>query len=1394
MIGHTVQQLEAMTKTQLLAVAGPMGITKTKRYLGGNTTRKSKFDLVKEIAEIRLGPARPPRVRHTVASLRGLMRTQGLRLSRTSTIGGVRKSRAYNKGDMMRQLGLNGQAVQAPVGIPVQVRITSTGVVRNRVTRDYLKEFIHPGRTRIATLREYEATFRSIQGGGVRLTQDMAVAITEERYVDVINSAESMPDLFRIIHSLGDSLQQDHRASTVAISNTIGGFLRQAPSHQILIQIKSSIPGGAGVREHFYTFTESNVYNLARSIMGTRPGFFLDDEERPESDPDIDADIERLDSVVEFDQGEFAEYVAEDAGGYFEADFNDADYNDQTGNFFAYVNKSPFDLSMCQIYNEKQLKECATFGPNVDAPVNRALRTHCVRFAIELNLYMLSKGHGLGRISKPLEAGALENASRIMGEGIVDQIEFNSTSSKISNMLNHSFNKNKLQQLVNTIGYSIRLAFWSPSQGRTEYTVYKPKKGFAHPRPDLMLELALYKSHYFYNPKINFSAVSLKYLDELVKQGIPQKRWPQVQALRPSGKFKFTKRAPKKALITVVRSLFDLGYFEAYSDTSVASEKSSVFNTELFDVQTEPVKPSRPKPEYDFIFVADFETAPEAESHIPFIVSIKPIKGPNGVSLKYPPVSFYGPDCGRSMLKWMPPSKVKTGEEHVEGPDGLEVVKPVYRQQRLAIYFHNLRYDMNFLSKYMGFDDTSITQGNTVYSLTGHFFGKKITLLDSVKIIPKPLKEFNGMFNLGSTVKEIMPYSAYTSETIKDTSMTVGFALSHLPERKHAGFIENLKTVQKTIYSRVVTATGVKRVAKKYPILYNDNEDVLKRTFDHIAYAKYYCDIDVEILAQGLAKMNDIIGRISAEKGGDGTARLSVFNNLTIPSISHQVFKINGAYDGVHRTCGLFNSWMQQSIFGGVVNVKLDDGHKTMYDIHSSVVDGKLCDTIEDFDAVSLYPSAIERLCREYGFPLGAPEAIPEHIIGDGDGDAFMENVGRLAETSKVARPAYWVEILIHGTRRTLANPVISIRDAVTGIMNYTNEIVEEKKVVNMLTLEDWVRYQDIKFTVVKGYYYPLGFNKTGGRLIREMFQERLRQGKTPMNGVIKLLMNAVYGKTITKYRGQRNIFVSPRKIARYVSKHQNNILRIAKYHQTWVVTEWAAISKHSNINSVGSLILSMSKRMFNEVSHDCCELYETRDSVGEAGRHINVFYQDTDSMHVYSKDLDELKRRFMELFGRELVGKDMGQFHSDFTAPDLPYDEVMETGVVGGAGTSKDSIVSTRCIILGKKVYVDHLLNLRTKKTGIHIRMKGVGSKAVLRKAREFLKEANEDVDYEPTREEVNAQVLEIYEQLAKGVKITFNLVSDETVKFAYDGYGNVRSLSEFLRKIHFDSLLKQL
>ena len=135
--------------------------------------------------------------------------------------------------------------------------------------------------------------------------------------------------------------------------------------------------------------------------------------------------------------------------------------------------------------------------------------------------------------------------------------------------------------------------------------------------------------------------------------------------------------------------------------------------------------------------------------------------------------------------------------------------------------------------------------------------------------------------------------------------------------------------------------------------------------------------------------------------------------------------------------------------------------------------------------------------------------------------------------------------------------------------------------------------------------------------------------------------------------------------------------------YNTYYIKQIKSINEHFNYVHCGVEILSMSKRIMNEVM-----------TLAE-DKQLNIWYQDTDSMHINYEDVEVLAKEFKYKYNRDLIGNDMGSFHVDF---DLE-------------GAEKE-IYSIESYFIAKKVYID-ILESKDKDNniinGAHMRLKAV-------------------------------------------------------------------------------------
>ena len=148
----------------------------------------------------------------------------------------------------------------------------------------------------------------------------------------------------------------------------------------------------------------------------------------------------------------------------------------------------------------------------------------------------------------------------------------------------------------------------------------------------------------------------------------------------------------------------------------------------------------------------------------------------------------------------------------------------------------------------------------------------------------------------------------------------------------------------------------------------------------------------------------------------------------------------------------------------------------------------------------------------------------------------------------------------------------------------------------------------------------------------------------------------------------------------------------------------------------------------------------------------IDIYYQDTDSMHINERDVARIADIYQFKYHKPLIGSAMCQFHNDFDSFD---------GAIG-------SIHSRKLIALGKKSYLDILVD-ETGNEGYHIRMKGVPRQCVIQKAKRM-----------------GITVEELYERMYSGEPIVFNLLDGSNAFRKTKSYQQI-NMKAFDRIIQF-------
>lgn len=600
--------------------------------------------------------------------------------------------------------------------------------------------------------------------------------------------------------------------------------------------------------------------------------------------------------------------------------------------------------------------------------------------------------------------------------------------------------------------------------------------------------------------------------------------------------------------------------------------------------------------------------------------------------------------------------------------------------QNTILIAHNAGFDYNFITKYL-WKCKEICNGSSFITFTGYFNKFKIQIKDSVKLIPMRLAEFPKAFKL-DYVKEYMPYDLYTSDNI------------------------NIRYIEYEAVLDYINNDNDKEIFDDNIVKWNLLKD---NKVDMIEYARRYCEIDVELLRDGYNIFRDnCISHFN----------IDVNKILTIPTLADKYFIKQGCYDGVYELAGQPRQFIQNCIVGGRTMCCNNEKH-----ILENV-------KVNDFDAVSLYPSAMYDM---KGFLKGLPKVITNldyNVVKNYDG--------------------YFVQIKIKkiGIKRKFA--LCSYIDSDKGVRNFTNDLIGEIIYIDKTGLEDLIKFQQVEFEIVKGYYFDQGHNNKINEVIKFIFDKRLQLKKEKNVGqlIYKLIMNSGYGKAIQKsHDDETKLFDNRKEFEVYLSKNYNKVKNWIEYDdgKKFKVCVGSTMTDHFNRCHVGVEILSMSKRIMNKV---ICLAEDNN---------LNIYYQDTDSIHIEDKDIKVLSELYKNKYNKDLIGNNLGQFHSDFE--------------LDGA---EKNIIATDSIFLGKKSYIDKLVGEDkngNKVEGYHFRMKGIPSKVVKY--------------YCDTK---NIDLFNLYKQMYNGDKIEFDLTcggSAFTIKHNKDYTINI--MEEFKRQVCF-------
>ena len=582
---------------------------------------------------------------------------------------------------------------------------------------------------------------------------------------------------------------------------------------------------------------------------------------------------------------------------------------------------------------------------------------------------------------------------------------------------------------------------------------------------------------------------------------------------------------------------------------------------------------------------------------------------------------------------------------------------------------------------------------------------------DTYKMISMPLSDWGDAFKLNQK-KEVMPYKLYTEEFVNNGGMATLAQLKRVPDFRDFG----------QLFKNLVD-WGC-RVDEK---------------FDMIKYSSIYCKADVNVMKNGW--------KIFRQSFLDFAA-IDCFSYPTISSMGDAYMTEKGCYIGVHKIAGVPQRFIANASVGGRVmcanNERVEMTEKSSQQIQER---GKLIlgnakliqpKPLADFDGVSLYPSSMARIP---GYLIGSPKVWYDDVdLSKADG--------------------YFIKIRVTSVGKKYRFPICRLKN-VDGANQWTNDLEGKTITVDRFTLEDLVRFARIKYEILQGYYFNEGRNTRINEVITDLFNMRLKYEKqgNPLQLVIKLVMNAAYGICGLKPIDNDIKYVQDgEKYANFVNLHFNRIKCFTRMNNNeWRIELYKEIDTHYNRQHVACEVLSVSKNIMNEVM--CLA-----EDIG-----ANIHYTDTDSMHLDYDMVETLGEKFKKKYGRELIGKQLGQFHTDFEFSGCFYIVNDQLERVGDSMKSVGEIKAVESYFIAKKTYLDKLVD-DAGQICYHIRLKGIPSRCIQAKCNQMYK----------------GNPMELYKDLFNGKTISFDLTSGGNVVFK-SNKNHTMSTSGMVRDVTF-------
>ena len=332
----------------------------------------------------------------------------------------------------------------------------------------------------------------------------------------------------------------------------------------------------------------------------------------------------------------------------------------------------------------------------------------------------------------------------------------------------------------------------------------------------------------------------------------------------------------------------------------------------------------------------------------------------------------------------------------------------------LRLYAHNSTYDGSFMLRHL-MNLQILEKDNKYVSMKGAYCywkggAKKyinVLVKDSNRLIPMRLADIPESLGFkDKAVKEVMYYNMFNYKTMDHiTRMSKNELNTYIQE-----FNNNSHNTKKQLDDK---RNDFMNNLSKWKCVNNDG------TYDMLKYSQLYCEIDCDVLKLGMEKWKSLWEEIDS--------RNDVNKFYSLPSLAQYYFKINDCSDGCPELCGSLGAFFQNFVSGG--RVMTHDNVKQFVE-----------ESIQDFDAVSLYPSAMHLFD---GFLRGIPKRIATTDYN------ALKHKDRL-----------FLKVRITKVGKVRPFPVLNYMDKATKTKNWSNDLVDKICFLDKTGLEDAITFQ----------------------------------------------------------------------------------------------------------------------------------------------------------------------------------------------------------------------------------------------------------------------------------------------------------------------------------------------